>query len=883
MFVFYPQQLLLGCLDPRFLHTLLIRMLDGKTCWPPWGPPMIRTRTFATAILATLVFSFCIPLHAQDPLNPTLTGSANFGDVGRHIGVNSLGTITIDSDDLMGADAFVVKLNQDGYAYLGNGLVLRNESGSDLTFTGNNESHTLAVYSLASGAYSFSGALPTLNQYENGDGTIVNSFGGHWHWEGDYARIDGSTANFTLSSHPEQQFLSDKLRVSPLDLTEKRRSPDADDDYNRTDSTRPMLPSVVKVANQPLNWRLDETSTPVIERHNALITVDQGMDQPLPTLDLSGIDVTASGTSLRDRYLYDGIVKLGRQMVGSGTTTISRMDSVDVKTVGDDDQFTRLQLGAFSESNSDVSATLGSASTFNDKDDTATISLNANFSFDSSNLGTFVQGVEIGSHISTLENGGLGLTGETVQSGLVVGYSYGVVDNNDAVSNSITAYVLDTEDPAGEYVINHSVRQKYSKLTHTDISISNVALMNGSDVQTVTLSAGNGIAGEGLAGENVTATTTYQIHKKVVQSSLFNHTPEGNASESTIVLSNDRAFDGSKIQAESTLVGETTVGSTRWTLNGLAGWDGSLSAGETLTLTPLLDESGLGSGTLGRSFWSNVSLTFRDDVAGISSHNVAGTFTGEFLEDGKRQQLLGTTGTQKTITYSFEKENSMEGTSGDLMLVAGSSLSGEGVNLTNTADNSSAATPTTMRILDSEVVTSSTELSIGFTDLADANAEFTGAAKFGLLTGDIVSITGLDGIKHVLELSNEEGSGLTINWFDEGGAGTADDAWVNAILGNSDVVSYDILGDSITTTTGTETLTDYYASRQFNTSYAEYLLSLGGMAPELGAFGSYGGKVWAVIDHNSFFAVATPEPGAALLFSVALVATTGRRRRSKSS
>ena len=145
-----------------------------------------------------------------------MTGSADLGDVGRYVGPLKLGQIEITSNNFVAppaADPTVpappavqhsINIAQDGFAWLGNGLLIRNGSGQDLVFDGQNpdaQSHNLDVFYFGNGSgpigrngvptalgsfdiQDFSFGSSTTNQYQNNDENVTTTFGGHWFQQG---------------------------------------------------------------------------------------------------------------------------------------------------------------------------------------------------------------------------------------------------------------------------------------------------------------------------------------------------------------------------------------------------------------------------------------------------------------------------------------------------------------------------------------------------------------------------------------------------------------------------------------------------------------------------------------------------------------------------
>lgn len=840
--------------------------------------------------------------------NRTLTGSKDFMDAGRHIGSKALGTITITSASLAEGEtdqpSHDIRIGANGYAYLQNGLVLRNSSGSELVFNGPGQSHDLDVLFLGSGSYDIDNfSLSPSNQYVNGADSTVTAFGGHWHWEADYNKIDGSTATFALD---DPRFRNNNLSdgeisftrgISPVDLTSKRL-PETTARFNSTTAAKPSPLTSVADGDQP-RYQLVEDQTPTIERRNVLFSVDtpgpgvpvaEGEPQPVqpqPTLDLSGISLSAQGVSLQDRQLFfdhadltypiskPPTISAGRVLKGSPgqTADFSRTDDVTIRTSGSDEQRTRIRLNggpAIASEDGRLTANYSGATDFKSADDTTSVRLNANFSvIDLSQTGTFSQTVDLGDRITSLEN----LGGESVQDSLKIRYSYAVVENNSLTSSDVTYFTIDNASSAGVQASNLSISREHSTETHTNIRTSNSFALNNSSTQSVTYSFANGnVFAEGLDGEVPTASTTFQAHRKNVQSTITRFTAGGELEEDDeILISNDRAANPSILQAE-TYVQFEREGSTKWTLPELDGFDGTLAAGESISLTATFDDSGLSASSLGRNYRTRLTATFQDGLSGIFGELEPGTglarVEGARFSGDLQFSLVGSDATRQTVSYFVERNVDLAGESGGASVAAGTSLFGEGINLTNTVENSSDETnPTEFRVIDSEVLTDGAQVEVSFSKLEDALDAMSEAEGFESLTSDIVELLGLDGMLHVIDLSiAPESGGNEIHWFDED-SGT----WVNAILGNSNV-------DLELSPGGLETL---LADNRFNGSYSSYLESLDGGGPQLGAYGSDGIRAWAVIDHNSSFAVSSvPEPSAMGLLGCVAIGALMRRRRA---
>ena len=193
-----------------------------------------------------------------------------------------------------------------------------------------------------------------------------------------------------------------------------------------------------------------------------------------------------------------------------------------------------------------------------------------------------------------------------------------------------------------------------------------------------------------------------------------------------------------------------------------------------------------------------------------------------------------TDGSSGTFVSDLTTTAAARPTSLDYSLPAGTELNEGAIDLFNTETNSDFDVPTSFALLEADALTSASEVAASFTALSEASAEQISAAGYDRLISDVLELSGLDQNQHVIQLtynpSIEETAELL--WFDESGQ------WVNAVLGNSNAATID-------------------SSNRFDGSYSEYLATRDGQGAELGAFGSTENTAWAVIDHNSSFAVGT--------------------------
>ena len=306
------------------------------------------------------------------------------------------------------------------------------------------------------------------------------------------------------------------------------------------------------------------------------------------------------------------------------------------------------------------------------------------------------------------------------------------------------------------------------------------------------------------------------------------------------------------------------------------GGSGSLRPGDTLTLTNAAAAPGtqraaavIASRTFtGDSGWSVNGLAAGTSVAAAT----ASSGTAAFAAAGR---LNGTYAA--SFTLGLEHDQSLPGaTAGDVGMLSW--------NLETTVSGRSGSGTATVRGggsyaglgLASGLPRGSEAAVIAGTaaDAATVSMSFA-AAPAGDFLSDVLTLQGTAGDPIVLSLSYDAGAlgdllpgDLFLGWLDTRPGSTTAGEWVNSVLGNS---------------ANPVSLEAAYPGSW--TAYAT-AFSVGSPAAALGAWGvdPTSGSVWAVVDHNSQFAVvAVPEPAGWLLLAAAAGAAWWRRRAPRAA
>ncbi len=644
-------------------------------------------------------------------------------------------------------------------------------------------------------------------------------------------------------------------------------------------------------------WELSRGSGAVTnERVNPLIS---GEVIGGSSLDLSGVSINVTGTAVADRAIGGGVIDLGRRMVGAANEVISRTDNVTLFTGGSDSQRTRLNLGTFSLSNASVTADLGTASAFTDASHTAQVAITGNFTIDTSVQGRVSQTLNAASAIT-----GEGLAGETVQGNLALGYTWNNVQNNKLVASDLL--VIDYSDRTDSRVYNTSVGRQFSTETHTAITPSTYGItVNGAVATGMNNLGSTNIAAiaEGLAGENTSqGGTSFNTRFASIARADAQVTHDGALggplTDGNVITIAD---EGTGLYQAHTAISEVTLNGGQkldYRLN-YAGGSPIILHGQSRTFTIEFtgDTSIVPEGSMGRISRANLSIGLQDRV----------DYNGIYVASGISGTTSQNAGYSSLGTSNFLLETRFDAQTanfGTTVVAAGSNLRNNGLSLGNNSMGDRFAVATSAEFLDSQTITSATPVSIGFSNIDNVDVEVidalenqsTNAASVAGIYGhtvtsqfasDIVTVTGLDGILHVLQVDYDDSNfvgedGAQLLWqttYTEGGETHI--AWINAVLGNSNITDLDLLAGTLTVGGISGLITDYLEETRFEGGYDAYLADGGLTAPVLGAWGfdAENNRVWATIDHNSSFVAAVPEPSGIMLFGFAMLTGVWIRRR----
>lgn len=830
--------------------------------------------------------------------NRLLTGSATI-NAGRHIaGLQTIGTITLSGGALTGTEGTNISIHSGGNAQLSNGLRLT--SATDFTFNGADQTHNLQIsYNRPTGAYNITGAaLPANNTYTDASGNQHQEFGGAWKTSAEYGNVLGAKRIFTEETRPAWDDLPGNDRAWQRPSTNGNSSVDYIYNQEIATTAQPTIPTTRNLQVGSLNtaWELARgAGTLINERINPLISgeIIQGS-----SLNLSGVSFNITGTAVTDRSIYGGTVDLGRRMMGSANQIINRNDTVTLSTFGADDHQTRLSLAEFDLSGSGVTAAHSGTSAFTNGSHTASVQLSGNFTIDTSVAGYVTRQINAGSSIA-----GEGLVGENKQSTLNLGYTWNNVQNNSLVVDNLL--IIDSNTRSDSRTYGTSVYTLHGTDTHTSIGASGGNVNVSGSIATGLNNLGNRTVtpiAEGLAGEVLTGSVSFNTNYASVADAAFTVTHNGSPGSTltdgnTITLrdtgsgiyQNNLAISGVSISGGQNLEYQLVYG----------GGDALLQHGTSRTLT--VDYTGNTSipaaGQLGRISRADLNISLRDQVNYSDIVSAAGS--------GRSVSYNTNGGDLGTRTFALETRfNAPASAEASSSVSAGTDFGVNGLTLGNTVANTSARFTETssLELLDSQALNSSTTVQVEFIALDDADPAVVAALEtqganaaslagiYGggsIFASEIVELTGLNGVRQVLQLGYDlqgldEESGAQIIWrynFTDGNAPQV--AWINSVLGNSNISLLDFDAGTLSVSGNSDTIEDYLTATRYEGSYDAYLAENALSDPALGAWGvDYdSNKVWAVIDHNSSFAVVIPEPSAFLLTLVAGGGLLLRRRR----
>jgi len=589
-------------------------------------------------------------------------------------------------------------------------------------------------------------------------------------------------------------------------------------------------------------------------------------------IDLSGVTLNATGEALVDRSLVAAPITVARVMVADvGRTSIQVNETFRVDngstTYSTDSAATRLLLNTTDTTQSGLRAVNATSAQFRSSTASAAVAVTGAIAINDRNtLGERTTSVDIGSAIANDE--AAVLPGQTVQTSLPMQVKYHMLADNVVEGQDVIIYRWSDANAIGNGFTNRTIARKFNTDTHTNITLSNGFYPTANTGTVHMTTAAGSIVAEGLTAENAQSSFDYNYSTRSVDHSLSNATPYYQQAASVnagddLVVANAAGANKADIDNVMYLYGafgftagtQTTTPRNPWQAQPL---HFTLTPGQDRTITTGYTGPTTTTGGFDKVVQAFITLNQFEDF----------TTTGNAAEVyGGNSQVFGDARSGSTV-YKMEKILHSTNATGTESGYTGD-LGDEGRSLTSSRS-------TTASLIDSLQFNTPVSFSMSFAD-STTNTD-TG---HGDLASDIVTLTGLGGKLHVVQINYDpnKGVGQALEWLHHDSANVG--SWINAVLGNTNITDLDLAAGTLKVDLGTIiNVADYLASMKFDGSYGGYLIANNRTDPNLGAFGvdTVSHQVWAVIDHNSDFAAAVPEPASLSLLAMGGLTLLRRRR-----